>query len=88
MSRSGVYHEAAGEHQDMIDAQQERGSHDPGTYGGAFQNRLDSGAVFTIPESAFICWRSYQIRNSYSFIALILIDISISHGWKSEPSWK
>jgi len=58
MSRSGVYHEAAGEHQEMVDARPERGSHAPGTYGGSFQNRLDSGAVFTIPDSAFIGWRS------------------------------
>jgi hypothetical protein len=32
MSRSGVYHEAAGEHQEMIDARPERGSHAPETY--------------------------------------------------------
>jgi len=32
MSRSGVYHEAAGEAQSMIDARPERGSHHPGTF--------------------------------------------------------
>lgn len=32
MSRSGVYHEAAVEHQNMIDARPERGSHTPGTF--------------------------------------------------------
>ncbi len=32
MSRSGVYHEAAGEHESMIKARPERGSHQNGTF--------------------------------------------------------
>ena len=48
MSRSGVYHEAAGEHQSMIDARPERGSHPPGTF--FYYNNWDFNALGTIFE--------------------------------------
>jgi CubicO group peptidase (beta-lactamase class C family) len=48
MSRSGVYHEAAGEHQAMIDARPERGSHRPGTF--FYYNNWDFNALGTIFE--------------------------------------
>jgi len=50
MSRSGVYHEAAGEHQNMIDARPERGSHSPGTF--FYYNNWDFNALGTIFEQA------------------------------------
>jgi len=48
MSRSGVYHEAAGEVQVMIDARPERGSHSPGTF--FYYNNWDFNALGTIFE--------------------------------------
>jgi CubicO group peptidase (beta-lactamase class C family) len=48
MSRSGVYHKAAGEAQSMIDARPERGSHTPGTY--FYYNNWDFNALGTIFE--------------------------------------
>jgi len=48
MSRSGVYHPAAGEHQTMIDARPERGSHFAGTY--FYYNNWDFNALGTIFE--------------------------------------
>jgi CubicO group peptidase (beta-lactamase class C family) len=48
MSRSGVYHEAAGEHQTMIDARPARGSHAPGTF--FYYNNWDFNALGTIFE--------------------------------------
>jgi CubicO group peptidase (beta-lactamase class C family) len=48
MSRSGVYHEAAGEHQAMIDARPPRGSHSPGTF--FYYNNWDFNALGTIFE--------------------------------------
>jgi len=50
MSRSGVYHEAAGEHQTMIDARPERGSNSPGTF--FYYNNWDFNALGTIFERA------------------------------------
>jgi len=47
-SRSGIYHEAAGEHQTMIDARPERGSHPPGTF--YYYNNWDFNALGTIFE--------------------------------------
>ena len=46
MSRSGVYHEAAGEHQTMMEARPERGSHPPGTF--FYYNNWDFNALGTI----------------------------------------
>ncbi len=46
MSRSGVYHEAAGETQDMIDKRPERGSHEPGTF--FYYNNFDFNSLGTI----------------------------------------
>jgi CubicO group peptidase (beta-lactamase class C family) len=48
MSRSGVYHEAAAEPQDMIDNRPERGSHTPDTF--FFYNNWDFNALGTIFE--------------------------------------
>jgi len=48
LSRSGVYHEAAGEAQSMIDARPERGSHLPGTF--YYYNNWDFNALGTIFE--------------------------------------
>jgi CubicO group peptidase (beta-lactamase class C family) len=48
MSRSGVYHEAAYEPQDMIDNRPERGSHAPDTF--FFYNNWDFNALGTIFE--------------------------------------
>ena len=48
MSRSGVYHEAAGEHQVMIDVRPERGSHAPGTF--FYYNNWDFNVLGTIFE--------------------------------------
>jgi CubicO group peptidase (beta-lactamase class C family) len=48
MSRSGVYHGAAGDHQTMIDARPERGSHPPGTF--FYYNNWDFNALGTIFE--------------------------------------
>jgi CubicO group peptidase (beta-lactamase class C family) len=48
MSRSGVYHEAAGEAQAMIDARPERGSHRPGSF--FYYNNWDFNALGTIFE--------------------------------------
>jgi len=48
MSRSGVYHEAAGEVQPMIDARPERGSHRPGTF--FYYNNWDFNVLGTIFE--------------------------------------
>jgi len=48
MSRSGVYHEAGGEVQSMIDARPERGSHRPGTF--FYYNNWDFNALGTIFE--------------------------------------
>lgn len=48
LSRSGVYHEAAGEHQTMIDARPERGSHARGTF--FYYNNWDFNALGTIFE--------------------------------------
>jgi CubicO group peptidase (beta-lactamase class C family) len=48
MSRSGVYHQAAGEHQIMIDARPERGSHSPGSF--FYYNNWDFNALGTIFE--------------------------------------
>lgn len=56
--------------------------------GGSFRKRPDSGTGSTTGDSAFICWRSCLNKNSYSFIGLILICISISHGRKFEHLWK
>ena len=50
MSRSGVYHEAAGEHPSMVAARPERGSHAPGTY--FYYNNWDFNALGTIFEEA------------------------------------
>ncbi len=46
MSRSGIYHEAAGETQEMIDGRPERGSHEPGTF--YYYNNFDFNALGTI----------------------------------------
>jgi CubicO group peptidase (beta-lactamase class C family) len=43
LSRSGIYHEAAGESQSMIDLRPERGSHPPGTY--FYYNNRDFNAL-------------------------------------------
>ena len=48
MSRSGVYHEAAAEPQDMIDTRPERGSHPPDTF--FFYNNWDFNTLGTIFE--------------------------------------
>ena len=48
MSRSGVYHEAAYEPQDMIDNRPKRGSHPPGTF--FFYNNWDFNTLGTIFE--------------------------------------
>jgi hypothetical protein len=48
MSRSGVYHEAAGEDQTMIDERPARGSHAPGTF--FYYNNWDFNALGTIFE--------------------------------------
>jgi CubicO group peptidase (beta-lactamase class C family) len=48
MSRSGVYHEAAAEPQDMIDNRPERGSHPPDTF--FFYNNWDFNTLGTIFE--------------------------------------
>jgi CubicO group peptidase (beta-lactamase class C family) len=48
LSRSGVYHEAAGEHQTMIAARPERGAHPPGTF--FYYNNWDFNALGTIFE--------------------------------------
>ena len=48
MSRSGVYHEAAYEPQDMIDNRPERGSHPPNTF--FFYNNWDFNTLGTIFE--------------------------------------
>jgi CubicO group peptidase (beta-lactamase class C family) len=48
LSRSGVYHEAAGEHQSMIEARPQRGSREPGTY--FYYNNWDFNALGTIFE--------------------------------------
>jgi CubicO group peptidase (beta-lactamase class C family) len=48
LSRSGVYHEAAGEHPVMIDARPGRGSHPPGTF--FYYNNWDFNALGTIFE--------------------------------------
>ncbi len=48
MSRSGVYHEAAGEAQSMIDARPKRGSHRSGTF--FYYNNWDFNALGTIFE--------------------------------------
>jgi len=48
MSRSGVYHEAAGEVQPMVDARPERGNHSPGTF--FYYNNWDFNALGTIFE--------------------------------------
>lgn len=45
-SRSGVYHEAAGETQEMIDGRPARGSHAPGTF--FYYNNFDFNALGTI----------------------------------------
>lgn len=50
MSRSGVYHEAAGEVQVMIDGRPERGSHRPGTF--FYYNNWDFNVLGTIFEQA------------------------------------
>jgi CubicO group peptidase (beta-lactamase class C family) len=47
-SRSGVYHEAAAETQEMADARPERGSHAPGTF--FYYNNWDFNALGTIFE--------------------------------------
>ena len=47
-SRSGVYHEAAGEHPAMVRARPERGSHPPGSY--FYYNNWDFNALGTIFE--------------------------------------
>jgi CubicO group peptidase (beta-lactamase class C family) len=48
MSRSGIYHEAAAEPQDMIDNRPERGSHPPDTF--FFYNNWDFNTLGTIFE--------------------------------------
>jgi CubicO group peptidase (beta-lactamase class C family) len=48
MSRSGVYHQAAGEIQPMIDARPKRGSHAPGTF--FYYNNWDFNTLGTIFE--------------------------------------
>jgi CubicO group peptidase (beta-lactamase class C family) len=48
LSRSGVYHQAAGEVQSMIDARPQRGSHPPGTF--FYYNNWDFNALGTIFE--------------------------------------
>jgi CubicO group peptidase (beta-lactamase class C family) len=48
LSRSGVYHEAAGEVQSMSDARPERGAHPPGTF--FYYNNWDFNALGTIFE--------------------------------------
>jgi len=48
LSRSGVYHEAAGEAQSMIDARPGRGSHTPGTF--FYYNNWDFNVLGTIFE--------------------------------------
>jgi CubicO group peptidase (beta-lactamase class C family) len=50
LSRSGVYHEAAGEHPAMVKARPERGSHPPGTF--FYYNNWDFNALGTILERA------------------------------------
>jgi CubicO group peptidase (beta-lactamase class C family) len=47
-SRSGIYHEAAAESQEMIDMRPERGSHTPNTY--YYYNNWDFNALGTIFE--------------------------------------
>jgi CubicO group peptidase (beta-lactamase class C family) len=54
LSRSGVYHEAAGEHPAMIKARPERGSHPPGTF--FYYNNWDFNALGTIFEQATGEW--------------------------------
>jgi len=48
MSRSGVYHEAAGEHPSMVKGRPERGSHPPGSF--FYYNNWDFNALGTIFE--------------------------------------
>ena len=48
LSRSGVYHEAAGEAQSMIDTRPDRGSHDPGAF--FYYNNWDFNVLGTIFE--------------------------------------
>jgi CubicO group peptidase (beta-lactamase class C family) len=48
LSRSGVYHEAAGEHQSMVNARPERGSHAPGTF--FYYNNWDFNVLGSIFE--------------------------------------
>jgi len=50
MSRSGVYHEAAGEARSMINARPKRGSHNPGTF--FYYNNWDFNTLGTIFEQA------------------------------------
>jgi CubicO group peptidase (beta-lactamase class C family) len=50
LSRSGVYHEAAGEHAAMVRARPKRGSHAPGTF--FYYNNWDFNALGTIFEQA------------------------------------
>lgn len=50
MSRSGVYHEAAGEARSMIEARPERGSHSHGTF--FYYNNWDFNTLGTIFEQA------------------------------------
>jgi CubicO group peptidase (beta-lactamase class C family) len=50
LSRSGVYHEAAGEHESMTRSRPERGSHRPGTF--FYYNNWDFNALGTIFEQA------------------------------------
>ena len=50
MSRSGIYHEAAAETQEMSDARPVRGSHLPGTF--FYYNNWDFNALGTIYEQA------------------------------------
>jgi CubicO group peptidase (beta-lactamase class C family) len=78
MSRSGVYHEAAAEPQDMIDNRPERGSHPPDTF--FFYNNWDFNTLGTIfeqetGEGIFIAFKEhiadvigmddFQISNCY-----------------------
>jgi CubicO group peptidase (beta-lactamase class C family) len=61
-SRSGVYHEAAGETQQMEDERPERGSHPPGTF--FYYNNFDFNALGTIyrQETSDDIFEAFQQR--------------------------
>ena len=75
MSRSGVYHEAAGEAQSMIDARPERGSHRPGTF--FYYNNWDFNALGTIFEQT-TGKRIFQAFNEEIAKRIGMVDFSPS----------